>query len=112
MGKAKLSKSDQKRYALQAEVIKALAHPIRVAIADLLSDGERCVCDIADYVGAERSNVSRHLAVMHKAGVVTMRKRGLQVFYALRTPCVRSFLSCATKTLELDIKERAKLMAS
>ena len=101
----------KKRYALQARVIQALAHPIRVAIADLLRDGEVCVCDIAERVDAERSNVSRHLALMLKAGVVKTRKDGLQVYYSLRTPCVLSFLSCATRTLERNLKEEARVLA-
>ena len=55
-------------YELQAEVIQAAGHPIRLAILEFLQDGERCVCDIAAAVGAGRSNVSRHLAVLLKAG--------------------------------------------
>ena len=101
-----------KRYGMQAQVIQALAHPIRVAIVDVLKDGEVCVCEIADRVGAQRSNVSRHLAVMLKAGVLKTRKEGLQVFYSLRTPCVLSFLSCATRALEQNLKEQSKALAA
>jgi len=61
------------RFLQSAEVVQALAHPIRIAIADLLKDGEQCVCDIADSIGAERSNVSRDLSVMLKAGVLRTR---------------------------------------
>jgi len=103
--------SQWQRYELQAQVISALAHPIRVAIADLLKDGEVCVCDIADRVGAERSNVSRHLAVMLGAGVVRTRKDGLQVFYSLRTPCILNFLSCATRAIEQNLAEQVSVMA-
>ena len=52
------------RYAKQAEVAKAIGHPLRVAIIDFLRNGEQCVCDVAEYVGSERSNVSRHLSVI------------------------------------------------
>jgi ArsR family transcriptional regulator len=107
-------KADMKwqRYEMQAQVIGALAHPIRVAIADLLREGEVCVCEIAERIGAERSNTSRHLALMLKAGVVRTRKDGLQVFYSLRTPCILNFLSCATRTLEKNLKEQSKALAS
>lgn len=98
-------------YERKAEILKALAHPFRVAIVDFLKDGEKCVCEIAEYVGAERSNVSRHLAVMLKAGVLRCRKEGLQVYYELRTPCILSFLNCATQTLKHNVAEDAKLMA-
>jgi DNA-binding transcriptional ArsR family regulator len=100
-----------RRFELQAEVMQALAHPIRLAIVDLLRPGEVCVCDIAAAIGAERSNVSRHLAVMSKGGVVRTRKEGLKVFYSLRTPCVLDFLACATRTLEHGLAERARLLA-
>lgn len=100
------------RYEMQARVISALAHPIRVAVADLLKDGEVCVCEIAERIGAERSNTSRHLAIMLKAGVVKTRKDGLQVFYSLRTPCILNFLSCATRTLEQNLKQQAKALSA
>ena len=99
------------RFELQAEVVQALAHPIRLAIVDLLRSGEVCVCDIATAVGAERSNVSRHLAVMYRAGVLRTRKEGLKVFYGLRTPCILEFLGCATRALELDLAERSLALA-
>ena len=98
------------RYQMQAELIGALAHPIRVAIADLLRDGEVCVCEIAERIGAERSNTSRHLAIMQRAGVVQTRKEGLQVFYSLRTPCVMNIVECATEALEQDMAERKKAL--
>jgi len=101
-----------RRYEMQAQVIGALAHPIRVAIADLLQDGEVCVCEIAERIGAERSNTSRHLAIMLKAGVLKTRKDGPQVFYSLRTPCVLNFLHCATRAIQQHIKQQSKAMAS
>lgn len=88
-------------------MISALAHPIRVAVVDLLKDGEVCVCEIAERIGAERSNTSRHLAVMLKAGVLKTRKDGLQVFYSLRTQCVVTFLNCASQAIEENLRERA-----
>ena len=46
----------------QAQVAQAIGHPLRLAIIDFLKDGPQCVCDIAEYIGSERSNVSRHLS--------------------------------------------------
>ena len=91
-------------YELQAEVIQAAGHPIRLAIIDYLEDGEQCVCDIAEAVGAQRSNVSRHLSVLAGAGMVGCRKDGLRVMYRLRTPCIRSFLGCVTRVLQERLK--------
>jgi len=96
----------------QAEIAKAVAHPLRVAAIDFLKDGERCVCDIAEHIGSGRSNVSRHLGVMVRAGVLSCRKEGLKVFYTLRTPCVAEFLSCATQLLKQQARENEKLLAA
>jgi len=96
----------------QAEIAKAVAHPLRVAVIDFLRNGEKCVCDIAEHVGSERSNVSRHLSVMVRAGVLTCRKDGLKVFYNLRTPCIAEFLSCVTRVVKQQAKDSEKLLAA
>lgn len=106
---------DQKMSLLfkrQAEIAKAVAHPLRIAVIDFLKDGERCVCDIAERVGSERSNISRHLAVMVHAGVLTCRKDGLRVFYSLKTPCVAQWLSCITRVVKQQARDNEKLLAS
>ena len=76
-----LSKKKQLLFEKQAEIVKAIAHPLRIAIVDFLKDGEQCVCDIAEHIGSEQSNVSRHLSVMVSAGVLEHRKEGLRVIY-------------------------------
>ena len=96
---------EQRRlYKLKADVIAAAGHPIRLAIIDFLSDGEQCVCDIAEHVDAQRSNVSRHLAVLLKSGVVDQRKDGLRMIYSLKTPCILNFMQC----VEGVLRERAR----
>jgi ArsR family transcriptional regulator len=105
-----ISPRDKRRYELQAEVVQALAHPIRIAVADLLRDGEQCVCDIAEQVGAERSNVSRHLAIMLRAGIVETRREGVMVFYQLRTPCILNFLACASDVLRHNLEEETRIL--
>ena len=93
----------KKMFKLMADVISAAGHPIRLAILDCLKDGERCVCDIAEHVEANRSNVSRHLAVMLNAGLVDQRKDGLRMMYSLKTPCILDITKCVTGVL----RERA-----
>jgi len=97
--------SEEKRlYRLKANVIAAAGNPIRLAIIDFLKDGEQCVCDIAVHVDGQRSNVSRHLGVLLKAGVVDQRKDGLKMMYSLETPCILKFMKC----VEGVLRERAK----
>lgn len=99
-------------YERQAKIAKAVAHPLRMAVIDFLKGGERCVCEIAERVGSERSNISRHLAVMVHAGVLTCRKDGLKVFYSLKTPCVAEWLSCITRVVKQQARDNEKLLAS
>jgi len=74
--------------------MKALAHPTRLFIVDELAKGERCVSELQGLVGADISTVSKHLALLKSAGVITDDKRGLQVFYRLQTPCVLNVFEC------------------
>jgi len=102
--------TSKKLYEMKAAVIQAAGHPIRLAIIDFLEDGEQCVCDIAVHVGAQRSNVSRHLAVMLKAGIVDCRKDGLKMMYSLKTPCILNFLSCVTDVLRDQVKANTAVL--
>ncbi|MHC4511545.1 MAG: ArsR/SmtB family transcription factor [Planctomycetota bacterium] len=105
-----VNKSRQWLFEKQAEIAKAIAHPLRIAIIDFLEDGEQCVCDIAEHVRSERSNVSRHLSVMVSAGLLESRKDGLKVIYRLRTPCILEFLSCTSRVLKEQAKDNEKLL--
>jgi len=97
-------------YRLKADVLAAAGHPLRLAIIEFLKGGERCVCDIAAHVDAERSNVSRHLAVLLRVGLVDCRKEGLRIYYSLKTPCILNFLTCVTRILRHRVKaDRAVL---
>ncbi len=107
-----LSKKRQLLFEKQAEIAKAIAHPLRIAILDFLKDGEQCVCDISKCVGSERSNVSRHLSVMVGAGVLGYHKEGLKVIYELKTPCILDFLSCVTDVLKQHVKDSEKLFTA
>jgi ArsR family transcriptional regulator len=107
-----LSKRKQLLFKKQAEIAKAIAHPLRVAVVNFLKDGEQCVCDIAQYVGSERSNVSRHLSVMSNAGLLEYRKEGLKVIYRLKTPCILEFFSCVSRVLKQQVKENERLLAA
>ena len=105
-----LTQKKQLLFEKQAEIVKAIAHPLRIAIVDFLKDGQQCVCDIAEHIGSERSNVSRHLSVMVNAGVLEYHKEGLKVIYTLKTPCILDFFSCITACLKLQAKENEKFL--
>lgn len=106
-----LNKQKKMLFEKQAEIAKAIAHPLRIAILDFLKDGEKCVCDIAVHIGSEQSNVSRHLSVMVGAGLLEYRKEGLKVIYKLKTPCILDFFSCTTACLKQQFKDNEKLLS-
>ncbi len=87
------------RFEARARIIKAMAHPTRLFIVDELSRKERCVCELKDMVGADMSTVSKHLSILKSVGIVNDEKRGAQVFYKLRMPCVLKFFDCVESVL-------------
>lgn len=97
----------KKRYEARAHIMKALAHPTRLFIIDELAKRERCVCELRDMIGADVSTVSRHLTVLREAGVVEDEKRGLQVWYRLRVPCILNFFGCVEDVLKANIRQMA-----
>lgn len=90
----RLNSAPQEATMRRVEVIKALAHPSRMLIAETLMSGEKCVCDLQTLVGADMSTVSKHLTLMRKAGVLTCEKRGLNIYYRLACTCLGTFLRC------------------
>lgn len=94
----------------KAKVLKALAHPTRLWMVEQLANGERCVCEFADEVDADFSTISKHLAVLRQAGIVEDDKRGKQVYYRLKVPCILKFISCVEAVIESQIRAQAALI--
>jgi ArsR family transcriptional regulator len=78
----------------EAAIFKALGHTARLQIVTELAQGERCVCDLVELTGLGWSTVSRHLTVLKSVGVIADDKRGTQIFYSLKLPCVSRFAAC------------------
>ena len=95
----------QARYEARARIIKAMAHPTRLFMVDELAKGEKCVCELTEMVGADISTVSKHLSLLKNAGIVQDEKRGLMVFYKLRTPCVLNLFACIEGVLKDKVLE-------
>jgi len=100
----------QAKYEARARIIKAMAHPTRLFIVDELAKGERCVCELTDMVGMDMSTVSKHLSVLKEAGIVQDEKRGVQVWYSLRCPCVTDFFQCVETILRTKAKAQMELV--
>lgn len=82
------------RLKAQAEIIKSLAHPTRLFLLDELSRGERAVQELTEMVGVEMPTISRHLSLLKNTGILEAEKRGAQVFYRVKTPCVLKVFHC------------------
>ena len=94
-----MNPQDKLIYDAKAKVLKALAHPTRLWITEQLAHGERCVCDFVNDIGADFSTVSKHLSILKHAGILEDHKRGKQVFYRLKVPCVLGFMHCVQAVL-------------
>jgi ArsR family transcriptional regulator len=101
---------EQARLQARAQIIKALGHPSRLMMVEALADGERCVCELTEMVGADMSTVSKHLALLKSAGIVQDEKRGPMVFYSLRVPCILKFLGCVEAVLESNARQHTALV--
>ena len=87
-----------------------MAHPSRLFIVEELGKGDQCVCDLTAMIGADVSTVSKHLSVLKQAGLVEDDKRGNQVFYSLRVPCILNFFGCIESVLESKNKTQTDLL--
>jgi DNA-binding transcriptional ArsR family regulator len=73
---------------LIAERFRVMGEPARIRLLDRLRDGEATVQELTDAVGGSQQNVSKHLGVLHQAGIVSRRKDGVRVYYAIADPSV------------------------
>ncbi|MFH2037472.1 MAG: metalloregulator ArsR/SmtB family transcription factor [Candidatus Zixiibacteriota bacterium] len=96
-------------YEIRASILKALAHPTRLYIVDILSSGEKNVGDLTELIKSDMSTVSKHLLILKNASIIEHTKRGVQVFYRLKMPCVLNFFGCIEKVLVERKSELIKL---
>lgn len=95
---------------LLAELFKTVGHPVRIKILRLLGDGELCVCEMIEKIDIEQSNLSQHLKVLKKQGVLDSRKEGQRVIYWLAYPSVNELLHAAERLLGEQIGRSQSLL--
>ena len=96
----------------RSKVIKAIGHPTRLFMIEELHKGEKCVYELTEMVGVDTSTVSKHLLVLKNAGIVRDEKRGLQVYYTLKVPCIIEFIECIQHVVETNAKENMCLIGA
>lgn len=80
--------SGSEAYKRQAALVKALAHPTRLQILDILGQNEECVCHLTAVLRQRQPYVSQQLMILREAGLVTDRRDGVMVYYRLADPAV------------------------
>lgn len=99
-------------HMLHARICKAIADPKRLLIINELRDGELSVGDLCEALALSQSNVSQHLAVLRERGVVTARRRGTSVYYALRGTKVIAAVDLLREFLAEELADHARLQLS
>jgi ArsR family transcriptional regulator len=96
---------------IKAELFKALSHPARVRVLEVLADGEHSVSELQPLVEIESSHLSQQLAVLRRAGLVTARKEGSSVHYSIRDPLTVELLRVAKQLLINALAETSDLLS-
>lgn len=100
-----------KLYEARADIIKALAHPSRLFMVDMLNNGPRTVGELTEMIGADTSTVSKHLSVLKNAGIVDDEKRGTTVLYSLKTPCILNFIGCVEEVIRSNADRHMEIVS-
>lgn len=95
---------------IKAELFKALAHPARVRSLEVLVGGERSVSDLQPDVGIEPAYLSQQLGILRRAGLVTTRREGTTVIYAIKDPRLVNLLAAARELLITGLSETRDLL--
>jgi DNA-binding transcriptional ArsR family regulator len=89
----------------KAEIFQALAHPTRIAIVELLREGEMPAGKLIERLGLEQANASQHLSVLRSKQIVVNRKEGNQVFYSLRSTLLIEVLDTMRRYFQAQLTE-------
>jgi DNA-binding transcriptional ArsR family regulator len=98
-------------YEAQAQLLKVLTHPARLAILNLLRDGEHCVCHMEAHLGFRQAYISQQLMVLREAGLIQDRRDGWNVFYRVIEPRIFGVLSAVEQLMELQQDPAPKQLA-
>ena len=98
-------------YQKQAQLFRALSHPVRLRILDILSRQEACVCHLTAILGKRQPYVSQQLATLREAGLVTDRRDGTLIYYRLADDGLSALLDQG-KTVTRDLMDGSLVFPS
>ncbi len=99
-------------YKWQARMAKALAHPTRIAILEMLRGGEVCVCEMGPVLELNQANISQHLAILRDNHLVTTRRDGVRVFYCVTDERVFRILDLLGAVAHDQLNEARRALAT
>jgi DNA-binding transcriptional ArsR family regulator len=97
----------QQQHEQQAALFKLFTHPARLAILDVLRQGEACVCHLEAVLGFRQAYISQQLAVLREGGIIQDRREGWNVFYRVSDDRIFEILAAAKRLLPDDRREIA-----
>jgi|SRR5579883_509593 len=97
-------------FKIKADFLKALAHPIRLGIIEHLKSRESSVGEIGKELAVEQSSLSKHLAVLRQAGILSSRQEGVTVHYSIRDREIFSVLRPIAEILRKRLQESQKVL--
>jgi DNA-binding transcriptional ArsR family regulator len=97
-------------YALKADFFRALGHPVRVRILQLLREGERSVGALQEELELDSSGTSQHLAALRGQGLVASRKEGTSVYYRVKDARTLELLELAKEIISAALEENRLLL--
>ncbi|OGK82265.1 MAG: hypothetical protein A2X52_19085 [Candidatus Rokubacteria bacterium GWC2_70_16] len=100
--------SEHRLFELQAEMAKVLAHPTRLRILSRIGGGEVAYGALLDDLGVSKTNLSQHLAILRKGGIVAVRRDGVHVHYRLTFPEITDLCSAMRGVLAKHLAEHAR----
>jgi len=96
---------------VKAELFKALGHPARIRVLEVLSESECSVGEMQPLVGIESSHLSQQLGILRRAGLVATRKEGASVIYSLADPLLADLLAVAKQLLISSLVQNETLLS-
>lgn len=95
-------------YESFSKIFRALSHPVRLKILELLKDEPKCGCDIWPVLGEEQSNISRHLAELKEAGIIDSKREGVRVLFSIKNPRILECIEIAKEIAKKEIEDKVK----
>lgn len=95
---------------LIAERFKVLSEPMRLRILNALREGEKTVSELVEETGSGQANVSKHLGLLYRFGMVSRRKEGLNVYYEIADPVIFQLCDLVCSSMEADLEAQREVL--